>query len=472
MKKEALRFEGVRVEDFRYGGLEDATFCLYEGETIALAGLMGSGKKSLMGILMGILPDYEGHIYVFGTERKLNSYSNINECKIASIGESPLMFDNISVLDNIYLQNRHRNMFSVVQRVIDDEKTKRLVDELNLNITGMPIEQLNSFETTKLEILKAFHGGARIIAFSSTFMYCSELEATELCRIIRLLNDFGVSVILESDNYFHIYKDVIERCVVVRNGIVTTTLYKNAEGNFDEGAVRHIIVGHAFGAEGGENKLPTEEAGDTFMQIADKTSGRSVNIHRGEIIGLYDPSDKLPRRADGLISMLNREYIVHINGKKLVARRVDDLVDKRIAVITKESSGDLIFNNLSPVENVCIYANHFFSGKLVYRKEISEYIFDAVVRRYSALKHCIGLKHKKHSYDLSYEQQYELMIAKWLALDPDVLVSYAPLSNHDMKNAERYRELQISLRKMGKVQILISSNYNYLQGSSTSIYEV
>jgi ribose transport system ATP-binding protein len=473
MKKEALRFEGVRVEDYRFGGLVDATFCLYQGETLALTGLLRSGKKSLMTILSGRLPDYEGRIYVFSQEVALDSYTTVSKCKIASIGEVPLLFDNMSLSDNICLLNGRKRLFALTNYTIEDHMTKQLLDALQLDISKKSIDQLNGFERTKLEILKVFHGGARIIVFSSTFMYCNEAEASELCMIIKLLNRFGVAVILESDNDFPVYKDVIDRCIVVRSGIVTTTLYKDANGNFDENKIRHVIAGHAFDKiELQKRSLPVEEGRDGFLRIDNRNNGKTVMIGRGSIIGLYDPHDKLPRTVDGLIAMINRECHVYIDGERLVPRYLSDLIDHKIAVITKEFSNDLIFNNLSPVENVCIYANHLFGNKFIYHKRTSEYLYDMVVKKYTVLKHCIGIKDRKHSYDLSYEQQYELMLAKWLALNPEILVIYAPLSNHDMKNAERYREFQVSLGQAGKVLIVISPSYDYLRGFCTKIYEI
>jgi len=471
MKKEALRFEGVSVEDYRYGGLVDATFCLYQGETLALAGLQRSGKKSLLTILSGRLPDYDGRICVYGQEVELDSFSTVSNCQIANIGEVPLLFHNMDLLDNVCLPKGRKRLFALTNYTIEDEMTKRLLDELGLDLSNRSIEGLSGFERTKLEILKVFHGGARIIIFSSTFMYCSEAEARELCKIIAILNRFDVSVILETDNDFPIYEDVIDRCIVVRNGVVTTTLYKDTDGHFNENIFRHVIAGHAFDVDERQLSIPIESRQDSFLSVITQNE-EQINIGRGSIVGLHDPDDNLPRTVDGLIASINDDYHLWIDGKRFKPRSVSDLVERKVAVIIKEFSHNLIFNNLSPVENVCIYANHQFGNKYIYHKRTAEYLFDMIVKKYKVLKHCVGLKDRTHSYDLSYEQQYELMLAKWLALNPDIFIIYAPLSNHDMKNAERYRELQVSLGREGKVLIVISPSLDYLRGFCTRICEI
>lgn len=472
MKKEVLRFEGVSVNDYQYGGLVDATFCLYQGETIALAGLNSSGKKSLLMILSGRLPDYDGRIFVYGREMVLDSFSTVSNCRISSIGEVPLLFHNMDLVDNICLPKGRKSLFSLANNTIEDEMVKRLLNELGLDLSKRSIEELSGFERAKLEILKVFYGGARIIIFSSTFMYCSESEARELCRIVALLNRFGVSVILETDNYCPIYEDVIDRCIVVRNGVVTTTLYKDTDGHFNENTFRHVITGHAFDdIDDRLTIIPVEEGTDSFLRVIIQNK-MPINIGRGSIVGLYDPDDNLPRTVEGLIASLNNDYHLWIDGKRFKPKRVSDLIEKKVAVITKEFSHNLIFENLSPVENVCIYANHQFGNKYIYHKRTAEYLFDMIVKKHKVLKHCVGLKDRTHSYDLSYEQQYELMLAKWLALNPDIFIIYAPLSNHDMKNAERYRELQVSLGREGKVLIVISPNLDYLRGFCPKIYEI
>lgn len=471
MKKEVLRFDSVSVEDYRYGGLVDAAFCLYQGETLALAGLQRSGKKSLLMILSGRLPDYNGRIFVYGREVRLDSFSTVSNCRIASIGENPLLFHNMSLMDNICLPKGTKRLFALTNYTIADEMTKRLLGELDLDLSNRSIEDLSGFERTKLEILKVFHGGARVIIFSSTFMYCSEAEARELCRIIALLNRFDVAVILETDNDFPIYEDVIDRCIVVRNGIVTTTLYKDTDGHFNENTFRHVIAGHAFDIDERQSIMPIENRQDSFLSVTTQ-DGAPINIGRGSIVGLYDPDDNLPRTVEGLIASLNNDYHLWIDGKRFNPKSISDLVERKVAVITKEFSHNLIFSNLSPVENVCIYANHQFGNKYIYHKRTAEYLFDMIVKKYKVLKHCVGLRDRTHSYDLSYEQQYELMLAKWLALNPDIFIIYAPLSNHDMKNAERYRELQVSLGREGKVLIVISPSLDYLRGFCTKIYEI
>lgn len=473
MKKEALRFESVNVEDYRYGGLLDATFCLYQGETLALAGLLRSGKKSLLSILKGELPNYGGDIFVFGEEKILNSDTTVSNCGIVSIGENLLLFNNLSLSDNICLSRGRKKLFSLIDSKIDDTLTRRLLLEMKIDILKKTVDMLTSFERTKFEILKAIYSGAHIIVFTSAFMYVNENEAKELCEIIKVLNDFGVSVILESDNDFLLYKEVIQRILVIRNGIITITIYKNENGQFDENIIRHVIAGHSYNKpnyEGGgftPNKIVAE-----FLKITNLMNRQTITISRSSIIGIYDPDEKVPKTAEGLIEMFNKEYVMYINGERINAKNVADLVEQRISIITKEFANDLIFDNLSPVDNVCLHANHMFGNQFIYHRRTAKYLYERIVRKYEVLSHCVDIKDRTNCHNLSYEQQYELMVAKWLAINPKIIIIYAPLCNHDIKNAELYRNLQLKLSKEGKSLIIIASNSDYLQDICSRIFEI
>jgi ribose transport system ATP-binding protein len=473
MKKEALKFVGVSSDDYSFGGLVDASFCLYEGETVALAGLFNSGRITLMRILSGDHPKYAGDIYVQGRAVTLDGYASVRSSKIAFLGDHRQLFMNMSLFDNVYSSQIGRRMFSRVRYDREDPETRRLKEALEIDLTKRSIDQLSAFEKMKLEILKSFIGGARIFGFANLTMYLREQEARQLAEIIGLLNQMGVAVIIDSDEYFPLFEEVVERCVVVRNGVVTTTLYKDENEIFDEDQMRHAIVGKAFDKrEEPPGRDGSEAAGRVVLRAVSAGGRMRLEAREGDIIGVYDAKEALPKTLEGLMAAMGRDFCVNLGEDPFQPKKVEDLVRHGVAVITKEISDRPIFFNLSPVENVCLFAQKVFGQRFVYRRGTWEYLYKLVVEKHKILRHCVGLQKEKDCFGLSYEQQYELMIAKWLAFNPKIIVLYTPLSNVDTKNAERYKEWHMALSKEGKVQVLISSSYDSLEGVCTEIISI
>ncbi len=473
MKKEALKMVGVRADDYSFGGLVDATFCLYEGETVALAGLFNSGKITLARILSGDHPKYAGDIYVQGKPVILDGYASVRSSKIAYLGDARRLFENMNLHDNVHISQIGTRLFAQVRYDHENPDVKKLQEILDIGFSKKHIDQLGAFEKLKLEILKVFVGGARIFLFSLMTMYLREEEARQLARILRQMNEMGIAVMISSDDYFSLFEDVVSRCIVVRNGVVTNTLYKDENDIFDEDQLRHVIVGRAFDKRYDVlEKSPVQAGAPVLFRICGRSGKIQLEAKAGDIIGLYDAKEVLPKTVEGLMAGTGHLYQVSIGNEPFQPRKIDDLIRRGIAVITKEISDHPIFFNLSPVENVCIFAQRLFGKKLVYNRSTSEYVFNLVTRKHHVLRHCVGLQKEKDCFSLSYEQQYELMIAKWLAFNPRLIILYTPLSNADAKNAERYKDWHMAMRQEGKVQILISSSYESLEGVCTEIVAI
>ena len=473
MKREALKCTGVRADDTSFGKLMDATFTLYQGETVALAGLFNSGKITLSRILSGDHTKYEGTIRVLGRPVKLDGYASVRAKKIACFSDIHRLFPNMSLYDNVHISQEGKHLFARMRYQHDMPEAMFLQEALGIDFSRKHIDALPSFDKTKLEILKAFIGGARIFFFSVMHMYASEQEAEQLAEILRLLNEMGVAIIIDYDDFFPLFEEVVHRCLVVRRGVVTTEILKDQNELFDEDHLRHAMVGRTFDRRYDPPKKAAEAAASpVLLEVRTGDGAHPLAARRGDIIGLYDPEEKLPKTVEGLLEAARHALQVSVEGESFRPGSIDDLVGRGIAVISKEISDKPIFFNLSPAENVSIFAQKLFGRKFLYQRHVSEYLYELVIRKHKILRHCAGLQARKDCYDLSYEQQYELMIAKWLAFNPSILLLYTPLSNVDAKNAERYKEWHRGLSREGKVQVLISSIYDSLDEVCTDIVTI
>jgi ABC-type sugar transport system ATPase subunit len=473
-KREALKCIGVSAEDHIFGGLLDTSFCLYQGETVVLSGLADSGKNTLMRILAGDIPKYQGKIFSLGQEVKLGNCNSIHDSNIACIGPVRRIFHNLSLRDNICLAKKAPGLFTRLryEEVEKDEVICSLVGEFGIDFSRTSADSLDNFEKTVLEIVKIYAGGARIIVIDIPALNCTGEEALRLVSIIHILNAQGAAVILDDNEYFSVFEAVTSRVIVLRRGLVAATFYKENDKSFDMERIRHAVTGRTFDHHPDFLEQAVPKSGEmSGLRVLEKTGGHEYEIPRGAILGVLDMERKLPGTIEGLLAFMNERYRVFLEGIPFAPRTIRDLVAKGVAIISKESADRPIINNLSPVENVNMFAHRLFGSRFIYRRHIAEYIYDHVIGKYSLLRHCLTLKNRRDCYGLPYERQYELMIAKWMAINPRLIVFYAPMSN-DIKNMEYYKELHTVLSLAGKTQIIISSGYEYLAKICLKIVEI
>lgn len=472
MKREMLALNNVSVDDYEFGELSFVSLCVYRGETVAIAGLTSSGKRVLFRLLSGVLHNYHGEVRIKGqTVRLCGGYFYNGTGDIAVIGTKPRVFADISIIDNLKIANGPRHLW----RLMCNEKNYQNITDwarlLGIELPKQPIAKLSRFEVTLLELLKGLVGGAAIIVFTTLYEYCSELNANRLKQIIGKLNTLGVTVLLEHDDMFPVFDDVISRYIVLRNGAVTATIYKDENEVFDNDKVRHAIVGRIFKARP-LNALSSVQPDNSEPYAAITIAGmkKELEIYRGSLIGIYDAAEEMPQNLEELLGNWGSSFAISVCGQALQISGVRELIAHGLAVLTKESANAPIFPNLSPAENVGILAQQVFSRRHIYSRQVSGYLFDWVIKKYDLLHRLTEIKNKKDCFDLSYERQYEIFLAKWLAINPQVFVTYAPLATTDIINFERYRELLIALAKEGKAVVVISSNYDYLENVCREIY--
>lgn len=460
-----LRCEGVRVDNDKYGELRDATFCLYPGETVVVTGLNSSGRGTLCDLLRGQVPRYGGQIYWDEQPVVLDSLAAVHACHIMPLSSAPAVFANLSLQDNLAIAGGRHSLFRLVKRWRPQPCHRPLLDALELELGRASVPDLSPFERGKLNILTAYLSGARLLIFYSDFMSFTNAESTALCRIFRALNGLGVTVLLESNDVFPQFDGAVDRCLVVRRGMVTSEVAPGPGGRFDENRIRHVILGRPFVARGDPPQAPCQEA-PAFFSI--EAPGWTVAAGRGEIVGIHDRDERFPRTPEDMLAFL-ADARISLEGRALRLETLNDLVRSRVAVLTRPYRDALLFLNLSPAENAALFAHMLLQDQMVYQRRISEYLFDSLIRQYPFFKHCAGLSAARDCYGLSYTQLCEIDVAKWLAINPKVVLVRLPLIHYDTKNAERYKDLQLELSRDGKTLVVVSSNYEDLAPLCTEI---
>ncbi len=470
MKHEVLKFEGVQIEDYLYGGLRDATFSLYRSEAVVIAGLLDSGLVTLTRILGGEMGAFQkGRVFVNGRSFSQLTSEDLNKAGIAVIGRRARLSGNITFLDNIRMLNRHGGLWGIIQNTSYNEDAAVLINLMQLKFDE---GEQRPYEQVKREILAAFSTGIRIMVFTNMADYCSNEDFMELNEILKFLKEHGVTLVMTVFNEdLWYYTEVADRCLVVRKGIVTMTIRKGENSLFCEEDVRHVVMGRRFPARTLKSGSADSQTGERCKAaLAFGKSGEVISFQKGQIAGIYDENLEIPFTLEPFIQMINRELKLLIDGSPVAVKSPKELAGKGIAVIPNVSADQMIFRNLSPVENVAFFAQHRLGNRFLYRGRVSRYLFRQIVERYSILKHCAMLENRRDCFGLSEEEVFELMVAKWLAANPFFVILFPSPGNEDIKRTERFRDLQRELAEQGKTVLLISNDYDRLEQDCNEIY--
>ena len=471
MKQEALNLRGVCIENHRFGAIRDATFSIYRDEAVLLTGLFNSGLVTLVHLLAGELGAFGGEMRINKKSCSVLRHDAAHEQGIAVIGLRHLLSDNMNYFDNIRMLsgNGRRLGFMPPPKYSEDVLALFELMQLDWNVAAH-----TPFERIKWDIFAAYFTGAEIMVFSDMEAYCNNEEFDELEQVLCFLKTHGISLLLVAinDNLWR-YTEIADRCLVMRKGILTTVLEKGEDGLFDDDAIRHVVVGRRFPPRFLKSSAPQlrERGAPLALILRLCGTGEEIAFRPGEAIGLYDSDSRLPATPEAFIGMAHGAIQFLSDGKPFSVKTLQDLAARGIAVILNASVDKMIFKNLPPAENVAFFAQKRVANQL-YSAQISRYIFENVVQRYSILKHCAALKDRPDCHGLSYQELFELMVGKWLAANPSVVVLFTSLSNEDIKQTERFRDLQQELLEMGKAVLLLSSDYDRLECDCEEIYEI
>ncbi|MBR4462179.1 MAG: sugar ABC transporter ATP-binding protein [Erysipelotrichaceae bacterium] len=466
MKQERIRFKHLAVEDYNYGILSDASFTLYEGEAVIFAGLMNSGVRAMEKLFEGDAENYGGEILMEGRKIVLHDLEDTIAGGIYCVNSRSRLNEELSLLDNLFLGDAPQNLFSVLN--YDFPRYKELLERYGIDPES-DLAELNAFSRKKIEIIRCIGRGAKLIFLSRVSEYCfDEEEIDQLQKIIIDLKKRGITVVYSMDDMYSPLAKVMDRTIIFRKG-VSSTIIEDPQKFSDYDYVIRAIFGREF--------IPREEYQtrlftDNHLLIR-KNGNVYIEAYGGEIIALADDGAYTGKRSSlEAMRALQENYEIFLNGQKIGIRNIKDFVRQKIALIIKEKADHLVVENLSPADNATMLTLTASRKKQLYEKGSAEYLFGHIVNKYEILKNCRDIIEAKDCYGLSYEQKYEIMLARWLMINPDVIIFFWPLGNNDSKNVERYRDQAETLARQGKIVIVMADRESYFSYGYSGIYRI
>jgi len=445
--------------------LDSVSISFHKGEVHAIIGENGAGKSTLIKVISGAIEPDSGKICLDG-----NEYSALNprlalEKGIAVVYQELIQFDALTVADNIFLgESSHTRGFQVDDKALY-RRTQELLQDFNCNIApDTLIRELSIANRQLVEIAKAVVKKARIIIMDEPTAAITVEEQKCLFHNIRRLKSEGVTVIYISHRLEELF-EICDRVTVMRDGQYVDTL---AIADIDKNKMIRLMVGREL-----SNQYPAKEpAGREVMMTVENLSGNGVEninfeLYHGEILGFA-----------GLVGAGRTELMhlifgaahrtagsIKIKGKPYQGGSPTEGIRAGIGIIPEDRKWQGCFLDKSVAWNISISnLKRISRGLRVDSKaeiQQAEKYRDAMQIKTPSLRQLV--------LNLSGGNQQKVVVAKMLAVEPDILIFDEPTRGIDVGTRYDIYMIMVELARQGKSILMVSSDMEELLGMSERI---
>lgn len=457
MQKKLLRMENVTKIFPGVKALDNACLELNEGEVLGLLGENGAGKSTLMNILGGIYRPESGQIFIDDTPVIINGVLDSQAKGIAFIHQELALEPYLTVAENIFLGREMKNKFGMVSKRMMNEAAKQYLDIVGLDIDpASNVSRLSTGQQQMVEIAKAFSLNARIIVMDEPTSSLSEKEVEILFKTVRDLKRRNIGIVYISHKMSEIF-DLTDRIAVMRDGCyIGCKVTKETDAN----ELIHMMVGRELG---NYYVRTFNKPGDTALEVRNLSAGKMVqdcsfSLKKGEILGFY-----------GLIGAGRSELMQAIMGLdrkdsgeiSIFGKRMDNmspLESQRhgLALVPESRKTQGLVLDNSVAFNMTLSVLDQFIGRL--RVDIKKE--QAIVEKGIQSMNIKTPSMTQRVGNLSGGNQQKVVLAKWLATNPQILILDEPTRGVDVgAKAEIYKIIN-DLAANGIAIIMISSELN------------
>ena len=454
-ERTVLQMKGVKKYFPGVRALDGVDFELKKGEIHALLGENGAGKSTLIKILTGIYSMTEGSIHIKGEEVHMKSVKDARDNRIAAIHQEICLVPYISVARNVYLGRELKTKLGLMDDKTMEEETQKLLDRLGMDIdAAKEVRQYSIAQQQLIEIAKALALDAEILLMDEPTSSLTEKEVTKLFETIRRLKDSGTSIIYISHRMEELF-ELSDRVTVLRDGQYIGT-YVTKDTTREE--LVAAMVGRQLTEFYVKDSVPQDEV---FMEVKSLSRAGvfqdvSFTLRKGEILGVSGMvgagRSEVARAIVGIDAKDGGEVL--LEGKALNIQKPIDAINAGIVLIPENRKEEgLVLENSVRFNTTLAVLKQFIRGVIWNRKK-EEGIVDSHIK---SLK--IRTPHQEQLIlNLSGGNQQKVVIAKWLATEPKVLIMDEPTRGVDVGAKAEIYTIMNSLAKQGISIIMISSD--------------
>ena len=452
-------FPGVKA-------LDQVHLNLYAGKVTALVGENGAGKSTTVKVLTGIYRPDGGAIRIDGTPVSFASVNDASAAGITAIHQETVLFDELSVAENIFIGHAPRTRFGLIDRAGMQRSAAKLLADINAPFDPRTrLRDLGIANKHLVAIARALSVDARVVIMDEPTAALSHKEIEELYHLVETLKSQGKAILFISHKFDEIFR-IADRYTVFRDGAFVE---EGLIGDIDQDALVKLMVGRAV-----DHIFPerTNTASEEVLQVVGydhptEFADIGFSLKRGEILGFY-----------GLVGAGRSEFmqalfgitkpskgVCKINGNIRIIRSPADAVANGIVYVPEDRGKQGTIIGLPIFQNVTLPSlrRTSQSGFLRIAEEFKlarEYT-ERLDLRAASLDQDVG--------NLSGGNQQKVVIAKWLATQPQVIILDEPTKGIDIGSKAAVHEFMVELAAQGLSVIMVSSEIPEVIGMSDRV---
>ena len=473
MSEYVLEMTGVSKSFPGVKALDNVQLKLRPGKVHALMGENGAGKSTLMKCMFGIYKMDSGQITMDGSPVTIDDPMDALKKGIAMVHQELQPIPARTVGENIFLGRYPMKKALGFIPMVDHAKmyadTEELLKKVRMNFDPkQKVGELSVSQMQSVEIAKAVSANCRVLILDEPTSSLTSNEVEALFRIIQDLKAEGVAIVYISHTMDEILR-IGDEVTIMRDGKYIGT-WDASELTTDK--IITLMVGREL-----TNLYPKREnvPGEVVFEVKDFTSinprsFRNVNfqLRRGEILGVGGlVGAQRTELMEGLFGIRSHTTgQIFYKGKEITVNRPKDAIDQGIAMLTEDRRGSGIMGVLSVADNISISSlNQYLDyGYFINGKKVEQLVQDNVKK--------MNIKtpsSKTLIKSLSGGNQQKVLVGRWLANNPDVLILDEPTRGIDVGAKYEIYCIIANLAKEGKSIIMISSEMSELIGMSDRI---
>lgn len=458
------RFPGVHA-------LKGVDFEVRAGEVHALLGENGAGKSTLIKTISGIYAPDEGTLVWEGKPLVLGSPRDAQARGIDTIHQELSLYPELSVAENIFLGHAPRRGWGPLSVINWDAMARRAREVLaELEVLDLDVKRkvgtLNVGNRQRVEIAKALSKGAKLLIMDEPTAALTESDVASLFKIVRLLRERGVGIIYISHKLSEVF-DLADRVSVLRDGAYIGT---REVAEVSEADLIKMMVGRTI-----DQLFPKQPAkiGKVVLEVRNLTCEPytrdvSFTVRAGEIVGLAGlvgaGRSETAQVIFGILPAQSGEVL--IDGERVRVKEPAQAVAKGIAYVPEDRGTQGLIKEMTVRENLSMAVLRAYSrGSFIKRSDEEKLAAQAIeqfgIRAYGP---------EQIVNNLSGGNQQKVVVGKWLAANPKLLIIDEPTRGVDVGAKSEIHRLMSSLAaERGLAILMISSELPEILGMSDRV---
>jgi rhamnose transport system ATP-binding protein len=449
-------FGGIRA-------LRDVSFIVKPGEVHALIGENGAGKSTLVKIVTGLEQPDTGEILLDGAPCRFCSPMEARRSGVVAVYQEPKVFPHLDVAENIFIGLHPTNSLGLIDRARMFHEANKLLAALGSDLDPTTlVAGLSVAESQFVEFARALaHQADKVLILDEPTASLTGNETEKLFRVVRNMRERGVAVIIISHRLEDL-RDLVDTVTILRDGRHVAT---KAAASLSEPEIIKLMVGRSqdelYGtvetsARTGGAPRASERLRVKGLTLDNEFADVSFSLRAGEIVGMFGlvgaGRTEIARSLFGITPPDGGS--VAIDGREVDVRDPRQMLARGLAYLPEDREGQGLVPTMSVRKNVVVtildkLAQH---GILRLQRERA-FTLQTIAE--------LGIKTEGSEAivsSLSGGNRQKVVLGKWLAIDPKILILDEPTHGIDIGSKAQVHQLVVSLAARGIAILLISSD--------------